>query len=451
MVSYALADAAHYVRPGMALFDEALRRGVSTYLPGLTVPMLPRALSEGIVSLNPNVDRRALVFEMELDRRGVCRSTRLARARVHSRAKLTYDGVQRFHDHPEGDPLSGRDFTESLELLRVVGELRLELARARDVVHFRRREAVVIRNHDAGRRFDIVEEERNDVSLWNEQISLLCNIEGGRFLANDPQPHVQPIYRVHESPSPEGLDHVCRIIDHLVRLHDLDPARWTWRRRGEGAKSLSDYLDDLPRDAETDRIRWAIERQVLIVNQRSVYSDEPGRHFALGVQPYTRFSAPMREIVGIFTHKEALEKLGLIVPAATAAQDEAMRERVIASANAAKERQGSISKDVMRLAVDELLRGDLELSLAERPRYLGTVISIRPSGLYVQLDEPPVPLKVYLPHLEASLGQRYVCQSDGMELVPRDEADGPRFRVGDRVRLRCHARDGGKWVLGISR
>jgi ribonuclease R len=451
LVRYALADASYYVRPGMALFAEALRRGTSYYLPGLVVPMLPPQLSEDIISLAPKVDRRAMVFEMHLDRDGECHKTRIRRARIHSRDKLSYNGVQRFHDHPDSDPLADRDFTDSLELLREVGEVRMALSRERDVVQFRRQEAVIERGDGSGRGFRIVEDLRNDVSLWNEQLSLLCNIEGGRFLAVEPHPDVQPIYRIHDAPSPESLNHLERIIAQLVDIHGLDPKRWTWLRRGKVALSLADYLDGLPLGGATGRIRQAIEQQILVVNQRSHYSAEPGRHFALGVRPYTRFSAPMREIVGIFTHKEALEKLGLITPSATPTADEELREQIIASANGSRERQNRITKDVTKLAVDELLGDDLGLPLDERPRYRGTIIGIRPTRLYVQLDEPAVALKVYLDHLERQLGQRFAICRDDLELAPFIQASAPIFNVGDEITLRCLGYDekAEKWEIGM--
>jgi len=82
VVWYALADAAHFVRPGSELYAEALRRGASFYLPDLMIPMLPRALSEGIVSLNPDVERRALLFRIELNRQGALGGTTVSRARI---------------------------------------------------------------------------------------------------------------------------------------------------------------------------------------------------------------------------------------------------------------------------------------------------------------------------------------------------------------------------------
>ena len=92
---YALADGAYYVRPGSALFREALKRGASYYAPGGVVTMLPRSLCEGVISLNPDVDRRALVFDLALDETAGVRETRVYRARVRSRAKLSWDMASR--------------------------------------------------------------------------------------------------------------------------------------------------------------------------------------------------------------------------------------------------------------------------------------------------------------------------------------------------------------------
>jgi ribonuclease R len=90
VVHYAIADASHFVRPGTALFAEALRRGTSFYLPGLVTPMLPRRLSEDVISLGPAALRRALVFTIRLDERGRRVAAKVERARVRSRAKLAF-------------------------------------------------------------------------------------------------------------------------------------------------------------------------------------------------------------------------------------------------------------------------------------------------------------------------------------------------------------------------
>src|SRR4029078_8753543 len=94
VVRYALADAACFVRPGTAVFAEALARGASFYFPGLSIPMLPRPLSEGIISLNPDGPRRALTFEVHLGSRGEILRTQLVHSRVRSRKKLAFGDVQ---------------------------------------------------------------------------------------------------------------------------------------------------------------------------------------------------------------------------------------------------------------------------------------------------------------------------------------------------------------------
>ncbi|MBT8491970.1 MAG: RNB domain-containing ribonuclease, partial [Deltaproteobacteria bacterium] len=131
---YALADAAHFVRPGDPLFAESMERGVSFYLPGLTLPMLPACLSEGTTSLLPHEDRRALTFCIRLDELGMVESTELLPSVIRSRDKLTYSGVQHFLDRPDESPIASCEYRRSLELMAVIGTLRMQLAERRDVV-----------------------------------------------------------------------------------------------------------------------------------------------------------------------------------------------------------------------------------------------------------------------------------------------------------------------------
>lgn len=172
-VSYALADASYYVTPGSSLFTEALSRGASYYLPGLSIPMLPRVLSEDLVSLNPNRTRRAMVFDMILDERGQCMNTSVYRARIESRAKLTYAGVQAYYDAPETSPLTHEAYANSLDLLQLVGTLRRTLAQARHVVDFNRTGVKIARTPHV---FTALADNRLWVERYNEQISLLCNV-----------------------------------------------------------------------------------------------------------------------------------------------------------------------------------------------------------------------------------------------------------------------------------
>lgn len=282
MLRYALADAAYYVYPGTALFDHALARGTSYYLPRLSVPMLPPALSEDVVSLNANVPRRSLVFHMKLDAQASPVSTTLTRARIISRAKLSYRRVQEYYDkkEPEYTNLSGKDFTETLDLLRVVGALRIKEAESRDVVRYDRVELSIDLSKDSISEFNLTTEKRYDTDRYNEQISLLCNREGAQFLDKeaDSHPEVQAIYRVHDAPPENRFGGVDKFIRDLIKVRGLDKKLWDWKDAED--EPVSAYLERLPSSTPEDkRVKAAIERQFLVINTRSTYSGTPGLHY----------------------------------------------------------------------------------------------------------------------------------------------------------------------------
>jgi ribonuclease R len=434
VVHYALADAAYYVKPGTPLFDEAMRRGTSYYLPGLCVPMLPPELSEGLISLNEGQDRRALVFSMTLDANGQVQGTSLCRARIRSRKKLSYNGVQRYFDDRAHSPLRDQEYTAVLENLAAVGRLRQADSAARDVVRFCRREVRLGFGPD-GMRFNLVADERNDVEKWNEQISLLCNSEGARFLLGDDArnldlPNLQGIFKVHGPPPEEELAALERFIASLVSAQGLDAAAWLWRR-GAG-ESLADYLARLPVEGEPGRVTRAIHRRAMLSGEAAEFSAAPGPHFGVGAKAYARFSSPMRELVGIFTHKEALELLAGQAGRTPFYDDAALRDRIIAQGNEAKKRQREITKAANLLAIDALFAGDLERDAATRPRRRGTIMGLAPGKVYVVLDDPPIEVKIYLADLEARTGRHFRLDPGGA--TARSESGDP-LTVGTAVEV----------------
>lgn len=399
VVRYALADAAYYVRAPSALFDEALRRGSSYYLPDVNFPMLPRPLSEGLVSLNPDVDRRALVVQMDLNEEGHCVATRIERAKIRSVAKLSYRRVQEYYDG--ATELADQAFSPTLDDLKTVGLLRIKAARDRHVVQYQRAET------------------RYWVEEYNAQISLLCNAEGARLLAQAEDPNVSAVFRAHPSPPPERLDELAALTASVALANKLDPKVWVWRQK----RPLAAYLEGLPHD---HRIARALHQQAVMTNVRSVFQDAPGAHYGVGVAAYARFSAPMREIVGIHTHKEALELLRLETPR----DDAELREAVILAGNRSKQLQKRLDKEVKLLALDDVFNVDLLKERRRRPWRTGTVMGMVPSRVYVQLDASRMEIKVY---------------------DPGDRRFAPM--VGDEVRVRVRKFDEKrrKWVFDLQK
>ena len=439
---YAIADASWFVRPGTALYREALKRGTSVYFAGMSVPMLPGAFSQGIVSLNEDVDRRALVFVMQIDAAGVCLETRLIRARIHSRAKLVDTDVSAFLADPAHHAFGNTEFAQSLLNMKKLGLLRMAESRMRNVVHFNR-VSLEVKLNRAKTEFVLGLDERLDVDLYNEQLSLLCNMEGAKILnrlaATDPE--VLAIFRNHEAPSIRDVDDLAVFIRNIVSAQGM-PDCWYWDRN---ARSLADYFESLPAescsfdpDAPPEiqrmyRVRQAIERQVLMVQRRSIFSTDAGMHSALGVNPYARFSAPMREIVGIFTHKEAIEAEFGTQPALDREANAALRQRVIESSNFARNIQREVDKAIDSCAIDHAIRDDFKLNPAKRPHRRGTILGMKASALYVRLDMPPIELKVHIRDIIDATGENWTL-NDEMTIFTNDSKT-KQYVVGDSIEL----------------
>lgn len=444
---YAIADASYYIRPGTALFREALKRGASYYFPDYSVPMLPRELSEGLISLNAHLERRALLFIMEIDREGNTLRTDILRGKIMSRDKLSYNGVQEFYDHPESSPLTGKEYTESLLNLQDAGRILAAQGDRRGVISYERFEQVVrIAKDEVNLEFqDLL---RNDASRWNEQASLLCNMEGAKMLSPEQcigDLHVQPVFRIHEAPDEASLERLENVISSFIEIHALDKEKWGWRK----GESLALYLKKLPLAGAEKRITEAIERQILISNQRSFFSDNPGIHYALGVKLYGRFSSPMREIVGIYSHKELAEKLKLQEPLPDEADIE-LREKVILASNRCKDIQKSIDHSVNSLILDSLFHPELALGTDARPYHSGTIMGMKDSRIYVMLDSPRIEIKVYTDDLEKYSGKKFSCMFHVMEEI--ETHNRPlRFRAGDEIKIKVADFDeNGKWRFTVS-
>lgn len=441
-VLYAIADASYYIRPGMALFREAKTRGASYYLPGLSVPMLPRELSEGIISLNPQVERRAVVFTLVVNALGHCIKTSITPAVIFSHAALTFEQVQIFYDTPQISDLSNKPFTESLVLLRELGRLRLAEARQRDVVIYQRSN-VRVAVGETGYGFNLVKDQRFEVEVYNEHISLLCNVEGAQYIA---ALGAQAAWRVHPNPPEARLAQLERLIAGIVSEHRLDPSRWRWHRRKTPGDSrgepLADYLEKISNEQIDSRIRRVIERAAMVSNVRSGFSSAPGGHSGIGAPLYARLTAPMREMVGIHTHAVALASVGYRYWPESVAQE--LLEEMIDVANRAKETQRRLTKAANKLVIDRLFADDLNTPLSHRPIRQGTIMELRPNRVYLQLDSPPIELKIY--HDDLGPNPQLFKGGAVMRLV-----EGKRIRVGAAldVRVRGHNEIRDRWYFDL--
>lgn len=457
LLQYALADAAHYVVPGSALFAEALRRGASYYMPGFSVPMLPGELSEGLISLNEGQLRRALVFKIQFDHQGDVLTTAVFQARIKSAAKLSYSGVEQYYNNPATSDLSEKSYTATLDVLRVLGRLRIQESRRRNVVEYDRTGVEIELSYDGG-AYMIREAERLDVERYNEQISLVCNSEGARLLESAGMPSVvQAVYRIHDAPDEERLKKFSRLLSALIEKHQLSPPLWVWRwRNGKygGRETLASYLQRL-RDAKVDaRLLSAVQRHALMLSPASRFAAIAGEHHSLKLEQYARFSSPMREIAGIYTHRELLQYQHInarrIENQSTDKNydDEDLRQQVIDAANRSKEVQKKLNKEVLKKAIDQLFEPELLKAEPERSVWCGTILSLRSTRVYVRLDKPAIVVKVYLRDLSRLSGIDYQLDKSSAFII--DKRTGKAvFVVGEQLLLKAYdyADDSQRWWL----
>lgn len=448
-VFYALADASYFVRPGSDLLREAEARGLSYYLPGKVYPMLPPVLSEDLVSLRPHVDRRALVLVVDVDAEGEVKPgsyqsagtqgqtgrLRLDLAVIHSQGKLNYAEVSRYYEAPEGHPYSGQNYSESLRLLAVFGRLRMAEAKRRGVPDYHRMETQIALDPDDPGRLKLVVRDRVLAERYNEQLSLLINSEGAAFMVEAGRaPQITPIYKVHPKPEASRLNDYARFVRGLQKTHKLPDDPWAWKR--ESGQRLADYLDGLPLTGPKANLSRALHHQAILVNQRSEFSAKPGLHHGVGADPYARFSAPMRELVGLFTHHEAIEKIRGETRRAWKGGPQLEQTSVVRIANRAMERQKVITRRVTELYMDGLLGPELAREASERTVYTGLILGMNRDKIYVRFEEPQLEIKLYIKDLNAQMGANYQSSEHGARTRDKGPSRAPTLSAGTTLRLR---------------
>jgi ribonuclease R len=204
----AIADVSHYVRTGTALDTEAHRRATSVYFPERVIPMLPEAISNGLCSLNPHVDRLVMVCEMTISSKGKLGGYEFYEGLIHSHARLTYTKVGAMLDSSDEQCQALRE--EYQHVVKPVDQLHklyaaLRLARdARGAIDFETQETRIIFGEDR-KIDDIVPVHRNDAHKLIEECMLAANVSTAKFLAKH---KLDGLFRVHKGPKPSKLENL---------------------------------------------------------------------------------------------------------------------------------------------------------------------------------------------------------------------------------------------------
>ena len=283
----AIADVSHYVRPGTALDKEAINRGNSVYFPSQVVPMLPEVLSNGLCSLNPQVDRLCMVCEMTVSATGKLSGYKHYEAVMNSHARLTYNKVA---DILDGDEELRDRYKPLVPHLEELHNMYQVLKRARDqrgAIEFETLETKFVFNAD--RKIDRIEPVvRNDAHKLIEECMILANIASASLVEKLKEP---ALYRIHETP---GEQRLTGFRDFL----------------GELGLNLTGGLEPTPTDyaalmkAIVERPdKELIQTMLLRSMKQAIYSADNAGHFGLALKRYAHFTSPIRRYPDLLLHR----------------------------------------------------------------------------------------------------------------------------------------------------
>ena len=309
----AIADVSHYVTCGSALDVEAHERSTSVYFPDFVVPMLPEALSNGLCSLNPKVDRLCMVCEMTVSDAGKVSGYKFYEGIIHSHARLTYTKVGKMLEAKGNAPAGKRNLlkrfvdkvtgngkgdagalrTRYADVVSHVDELHnlyLSLRKARDArgaIDFETTETRIL--FDKDRKIDrIVPVVRNDAHKLIEECMLAANVSAARFLEKHNLPG---LYRVHEGPGDEKLKN----------LHEFLGELGLSMRGGEkpAPEDFQGILKQIAGRPDAHLIQTVMLRSL----SQAVYQPENKGHFGLGYTAYAHFTSPIRRYPDLLMHR----------------------------------------------------------------------------------------------------------------------------------------------------
>lgn len=283
----AIADVSYYVRPDTALDKEAINRGNSVYFPSQVVPMLPEVLSNGLCSLNPQVDRLCMVCEMTVSATGKISGYKHYEAVMNSHARLTYNKV---HAILEGDEELRERYQAVVPHLEELYSMYKVLKAARDErggIEFETIETKFIFN--AERKIDSIEPVvRNDAHKIIEECMILANIASASLVEKAKEP---ALYRIHESPGEERL---TGFRDFLGEL-GLNLA-------GGLEPSPTDYANLMKQIGERQD-KELIQTMLLRSMKQAVYNADNCGHFGLALKRYAHFTSPIRRYPDLLLHR----------------------------------------------------------------------------------------------------------------------------------------------------
>jgi ribonuclease R len=396
-----IADVSAYVTPGSALDREAFKRGNSVYLPDRVIPMLPERLSNGVCSLNPDVDRLTHSVFIQFSKDGRVKSSRFAKTVIRSAKRLTYREAYAIMQSPPNDQLGERLHTA----WRLASLLRRNRFRAGSLdLDF---PEVKVRVDESGKPIRLERIENDESHQLIEEFMLAANEAVALELKNRSIP---TIYRVHENPDPEKLGEFREfVLGFGYQVGDLS-------RRKELQKLIASFTGK----PEEQAMKIALLKSL----KRARYLPQPLGHYGLAKNNYTHFTSPIRRYADLVVHRTLAERDQSRRSRGDIGQLAGISDHISTTERTAAEAEIDAAK------MKKLEFFQLQLDARNPQVFRATVIDVRNYGLLIEL---PDVLMTGLVHVSSLTDDFYSFQAPQRRLLGRQSRR--RFSIGDELRV----------------
>ncbi len=410
----AIADVAHYVRPGSAIDRDALERGNSVYFPGDCIPMLPEVLSNGICSLVPGEDRLAQVAELVFNSQGQRTDARFYDAVICSRSRLTYSEVKTVLAGEEKETCSHCvEHLDDLQCMAELAELRMARRRDRGSLDFDLPTAEILLDL-RGRPENVIRSERTLAHRMIEEMMLAANEAVAGWLE---QQRVPLIYRVHDRPGEEKMALFQDFLAHFNQGIAIPEA-------GVTPSLLQELLVRVAGRPEERVINHVLLRSL----PQAVYSVNNIGHFGLAAERYCHFTSPIRRYPDLVVHRIMKRQRGAVTGKPLKA-DLTLEEAAV-RATACERRAMEAERDIVDLKKCQFM----EQKIGEVFR--GMVTSVQAFGFFVELEEFFVEGLVHVNSLEDDF---YQYEEGLQRLIGMRQRRS--FEIGDLVNVKLQQVD----------
>lgn len=403
-----IADVSHYVTPGSPLDDEAYRRGTSVYYPGHVVPMLPVALSNGICSLNPDVDRLAFSAFLEVDKDGRCPKSQFAKTVIRSKARMTYRKMNEIFDGNKERRAEYAFLTETADRMHALSQAMRRRRMERGALDLDLPEAEILTD-ESGEPVEVSFRARGDAEKMIEEFMLAANEAVAAYMTHRNNPTV---YRVHESPDPEKL----RVFAQFARPfgYRVDASK------PNDTTQLQAVLDG----AKDDPRQRALPTLLLRSLARARYDAECLGHYGLQAKEYLHFTSPIRRYPDLVAHRMLFK--------AISGQQYTKSDWVFCEEAASQSTTREFAADTAERDIDKLyLAAYMEQFIGQD--FDGEVSGVTSFGLFVSLKNAVEGLI----RVEDLPGDDYEFDDQKMMLIGRRSR--VRYTMGTPMRVRLTA------------